>query len=66
MRLRIKRERNNSIEESWDVRIYNIYNLSPASYTLEGDQSTLLTLTIMLKREGEHIVLEDFNLYYPD
>ena len=66
MRLRIKRERNDSIEGSRDVWIHNVYNPSPASYTSEGDQSTLPTLAAMLKREGEHIVLEDFNLYYPD
>ena len=46
--------------------VYNVYNLSPASYSSEGGQSTLPALAAMLEREGEHIIIGDFNLHRPD
>ena len=66
LRLRIRREENNPTKEDGEVWVYNVYNPSPALYTSEGGQSILPALAAMLEREGEHIVIGDFNLHYPD
>ena len=66
LRLRIRREENDPTEGDREVWVHNVYNPSPTSYTSEGGQSTLPALAAMLEKEGEHIVIGDFNLHHPN
>ena len=47
------------------VWIYNIYNPSPASYISTDSPLTILDLIKAIEEEGKHIIIGDFNLYYP-
>ncbi len=52
-------------DQSRIINIYCIYNPSP-SLTYEGNPSCLPTVKEQLEKEGEHILLGDFNLYHPN
>ena len=45
--------------------IHNFYNQPPGSYTTTNYPSSLTLLPGLLVREGEHLVLGDFNLHHP-
>jgi len=45
--------------------IHNFYNQPPGSYTTTNYPSSLTLLPGLLAREGEHLVLGDFNLHHP-
>ena len=45
--------------------IHNIYNQPPGSYSTTSSPSSLTLLPGLLAREGEHLVLGDFNLHHP-
>ena len=47
------------------LRIHNVYNPSPTSYSSRNGPSTLPDLARQLLASGEHIVLGDFNLHHP-
>ena len=41
-----------------------MYNLSSASYILINSLLTILDLIEVIKEEGKHVIIGDFNLYY--
>src|SRR6187402_3869362 len=45
--------------------IHNFYNQPPGSYSTTNYPSSLALLPDLLAREGEHLVLGDFNLHHP-
>jgi hypothetical protein len=45
--------------------IHNFYNQSPGSHSTTDYPSSLTLLPDLLAREGEHLVLGDFNLHHP-
>src|SRR3981081_2538907 len=45
--------------------IHNFYNQPPRSYSTTSYPSSLILLPELLAREGEHLVLGDFNLHHP-
>jgi hypothetical protein len=45
--------------------IHNFYNQPPGSYSTIDYPSSLTRLPGLLAREGEHLVLGDFNLHHP-
>jgi hypothetical protein len=45
--------------------IHNFYNQPPGSYSTTDYPSSLTLLPSLLAREGEHLVLGDFNLHHP-
>ena len=47
-----------------DIYIYNLY-IEPLSYSIKDLPPILSTLRELLKEKGGHIILGDFNLYYP-
>ena len=46
------------------INIHNIYNPSPTSYTSTNSPSTIPTAAQQLRKNGEHILLGDFNLHH--
>ena len=47
-----------------DVYIHNVY-IEPMSYSAKDIPSILYNLKRLLENKGGHIILGDFNLYYP-
>ena len=47
------------------LQIYNFYNQPLGSYSTINYPSSLIYLSGLLAKEGEHLILGDFNLYYP-
>ena len=47
------------------IYIHNVYNPPPASHTEERDLGTLIALKKATIKQGEQIILGDFNLYHP-
>ena len=48
-----------------EIRIHNVYNPSPISYSSINGPSTLPAIQCMLDKEGDQILLGDFNLHHP-
>jgi hypothetical protein len=51
--------------EAHCIWIYNVYSEPPGSYQVTNYNTPILLLPALLEREGEHIVLGDFNLHHP-
>ena len=47
------------------IWIYNVYNPSPVSYISKDSPTTISKLEEAMDEDGEHIVVEDFNLHHP-
>ena len=51
--------------EDRTVWVYNIYNPPPGSYSTDQPNTPLSLLPDLLLRDGDHLLLGDFNLHYP-
>ena len=51
--------------ETRKIVVHSVYNPSPVSMTATEGPSSLPELTQALDRDGEHIVMGDFNLHHP-
>jgi hypothetical protein len=51
--------------EQSNIWIYNIYSEPPRGYHITEYNSPIPLLDELLQREGEHIILGDFNLHHP-
>lgn len=47
------------------IWVYNVYSQPPGSYSTTEYPTPIPQLAPLLEREGEHIVLGDFNLHHP-
>ena len=65
LKLKLKRDSNDPTEGERIVWIHNVYN-PPRTYEALTAPSTLPLLREQLAKEGEHIVVGDFNLHHRD
>jgi hypothetical protein len=47
------------------LNVYNVYNLLSTSHNDEIGTVLIITLNDALAMPGRHIIVGDFNLYYP-
>jgi hypothetical protein len=47
------------------INVHNIYSALSASHTDNSENSVLTVLLHTLYIPGEHVIVGDFNLYYP-
>jgi hypothetical protein len=47
------------------IWIYSLYSQPPGGYIIRDYNSPIPLLRDMIRREGEYIILGDFNLHYP-
>jgi hypothetical protein len=50
---------------SWKITVTNIYSPLAQSYNEINTRSAIYALPRILEREGNHVVVGDFNIYYP-
>ena len=51
--------------EDRTVWVYNIYNPPPGSYSIDQHDTPISLLPDLISRDGDHLLLGDFNLYHP-
>jgi hypothetical protein len=47
------------------IWIYSLYSQPPGGYSIRDYNSPILLLENLIRQEGEHIILGDFNLHHP-
>jgi hypothetical protein len=47
------------------MNVYNAYNLPPESYIDRAAPQSLIYLLTALRIKDDHMIIKDFNLYYP-
>ena len=51
--------------EDCTVWVYNIYNPPPGSYSIDQHDTPISLLPDLISRDGDHLLLGDFNLHHP-